>query len=596
MRIIKQILNYLALLTCILLQMEGVSAQITTIVGGDLLNGNFNTNSYIGPPPVPAVLYFSETPSWENIGTGDQLDDATGYPFLGFDDSRYALIDDDDVRVFGLDTGYTMLEGDSFNLSYSWQDSTNWEDSLDQIGVTLFTTSDGSISGTRNNLVTSLSGLSAVNDFSQSFSLNGFYTAGALAAGKNLFVQINGVDGGDGSAGVGISFLDNFVLSVGVSDVPPGPKAPSPLTGVNLFSDTFNRPNTTGLSLDASTAGMSSAVFTPVVDTTYAEFTNTGNVPPEATIGNNKMQLAVGPGQSYAGIDHNFIDAPILTDGGFAIETIVDPKTGSNGDASDRYAAIGVGLSQANATIRTTGTGPDANNSDPDVQIIEQAALAFVIYDDGKFNFFDSFALTDTGDKDISGAAEYENASVDGKQSFLSQVGQVIDDEYKVRLEFEVVDFNEGSSVTLTAFIQDIQIDLDTSNGIEANPVDRDSYTFTWDGLNQNYIAFEGRAQTTTTFESLMIETLGDSTPGDFDGDGDVDGHDFLVWQRGDSPMPLSSDDLEAWQLGYGNPPLSETIANATAVPEPCCAILLTALLSLVASSCRFTTRKVVSC
>lgn len=39
---------------------------------------------------------------------------------------------------------------------------------------------------------------------------------------------------------------------------------------------------------------------------------------------------------------------------------------------------------------------------------------------------------------------------------------------------------------------------------------------------------------------------------GNFDGDGDVDGRDFLVWQRGGSPTAGSASDLAAWQSNYG--------------------------------------------
>lgn len=43
---------------------------------------------------------------------------------------------------------------------------------------------------------------------------------------------------------------------------------------------------------------------------------------------------------------------------------------------------------------------------------------------------------------------------------------------------------------------------------------------------------------------------------GNFDGDalpaGDVDGHDFLQWQRGNSPTPLSAADLATWKDNYG--------------------------------------------
>jgi len=40
--------------------------------------------------------------------------------------------------------------------------------------------------------------------------------------------------------------------------------------------------------------------------------------------------------------------------------------------------------------------------------------------------------------------------------------------------------------------------------------------------------------------------------PGDYDDDFDVDGLDFLKWQRGESPNPLSQSDLAAWEANYG--------------------------------------------
>jgi len=39
---------------------------------------------------------------------------------------------------------------------------------------------------------------------------------------------------------------------------------------------------------------------------------------------------------------------------------------------------------------------------------------------------------------------------------------------------------------------------------------------------------------------------------GDFNGDGIVDGLDFLKWQRGESPNPLSQSDLADWEANYG--------------------------------------------
>jgi hypothetical protein len=58
---------------------------------------------------------------------------------------------------------------------------------------------------------------------------------------------------------------------------------------------------------------------------------------------------------------------------------------------------------------------------------------------------------------------------------------------------------------------------------------------------------------------------------GDFDGDGDVDGRDFLAWQRGESPDPLSAEDLALWQAEYGN---GSSLRANVAVPEPSAAVL----------------------
>jgi hypothetical protein len=61
--------------------------------------------------------------------------------------------------------------------------------------------------------------------------------------------------------------------------------------------------------------------------------------------------------------------------------------------------------------------------------------------------------------------------------------------------------------------------------------------------------------------------------PGDFDGDGDSDGFDFLEWQRGGSSNPLSPSDLAEWKANFGTTAplltLSTSATSSTAVPEP---------------------------
>ena len=60
---------------------------------------------------------------------------------------------------------------------------------------------------------------------------------------------------------------------------------------------------------------------------------------------------------------------------------------------------------------------------------------------------------------------------------------------------------------------------------------------------------------------------------GDFDLDGDVDGFDFLKWQRDQSPNPLSASDLADWEANFGM--AASLSANSVTVPEPSSAALL---------------------
>jgi hypothetical protein len=77
---------------------------------------------------------------------------------------------------------------------------------------------------------------------------------------------------------------------------------------------------------------------------------------------------------------------------------------------------------------------------------------------------------------------------------------------------------------------------------------------------------------------SAFLPTLG----GDFDLDGDVDGNDFLVWQRGGSPTPLSAADFNAWKTNFG---AVSAAAASGAVPEPSGGSLA---LAAIALACTF--------
>jgi hypothetical protein len=81
------------------------------------------------------------------------------------------------------------------------------------------------------------------------------------------------------------------------------------------------------------------------------------------------------------------------------------------------------------------------------------------------------------------------------------------------------------------------------------------------------------------TSQLYTTGTISVGLPGDFDQDGDVDGRDFLLWQRGGSPNPFSAGDLADWQTNYGFPPLT---AVSTAVPEPAGLVLAAGVFALL--------------
>jgi hypothetical protein len=177
------------------------------IVGGDVLNGNFNNLVIFNTDDTQP---YSNTVSWENIGTGGQDEEATRITPESrlYDGTRNLVLCGGAGRVSGLDTGYTITEGDVFDIGYVWQDAFDWDDATDEVRVTLFVTDDDTISGTRTNLVVGLSGTSTQNDTFEPVYHDGIYAADTDDIGKRLFVEID-TTATDASFGR----LDNFVLN-----------------------------------------------------------------------------------------------------------------------------------------------------------------------------------------------------------------------------------------------------------------------------------------------------------------------------------------------------------------------------------------------
>jgi hypothetical protein len=80
------------------------------------------------------------------------------------------------------------------------------------------------------------------------------------------------------------------------------------------------------------------------------------------------------------------------------------------------------------------------------------------------------------------------------------------------------------------------------------------------------------------------VHVVSESHPGDFDADEDVDGADFLKWQRGEVSSPPNASDLAAWLVNFGTTQTLLSASTAT-VPEP--STLLQASLAGLLFGCR---------
>lgn len=78
------------------------------------------------------------------------------------------------------------------------------------------------------------------------------------------------------------------------------------------------------------------------------------------------------------------------------------------------------------------------------------------------------------------------------------------------------------------------------------------------------------------SIHSSMRGVIGVAAGGDLDRDGDVDGEDFLRWQRGEASNPPGAADLDAWESNYG---VGAATAAATNVSEPANAALIVLVL-----------------
>jgi hypothetical protein len=190
-------------------------AQATVLIGGDILNGNLNAGNADGDTTDDN---FQSTPDWVNVG-GAQTMQCTRTNLASPDSTRNAVLSLSGDRNFGSEfgpNGYTISAGDVFDIQYEWRDAYNWNDSLDNVAVTLFTTDDNTIDGNATPLVVDLSGLSTTNNTYENVNHDGVYTATADDTGKKLFLVFAG-EAGEGGDTNGFARFDNLVVEVNPS-------------------------------------------------------------------------------------------------------------------------------------------------------------------------------------------------------------------------------------------------------------------------------------------------------------------------------------------------------------------------------------------
>jgi ferric-dicitrate binding protein FerR (iron transport regulator) len=161
------------------------------------------------PQLVVPERTWAQTPVWENISiTGDQ-DSLATQETRDYDGTRNLLLSEGATSLPAQDTGYTIRQGDLFEVRYVWLGDEWWTDK-DQIVVRFFTTNNDLISGTPTTFATMLSGTSTIHGAYQAGS--GSAKTTAAEARKRLFVVIDTQDGAGELEGV--ARLDNFQLQV----------------------------------------------------------------------------------------------------------------------------------------------------------------------------------------------------------------------------------------------------------------------------------------------------------------------------------------------------------------------------------------------
>jgi arylsulfatase len=250
-------------------------------------------------------------------------------------------------------------------------------------------------------------------------------------------------------------------------------------SAVNLFTDSFDRPNSNNLS--ASSDGMSGAA----APMTYVERGDAlaGNES-LVNIRANQLYLADGPNMGVLYLDHNFTHPVILDAGGMRIGLTIVSNNGTIADRT-RWCGFGIGNSLAECQaidFDHTGVGfrgQDYNGLQP-----------------GTSDLFISWSPGPDG----SGVVNvYKNGpTAAGGEGIDVPVGGLSGHD-RLEMELAIRDFDAGSTVIAKIFWNAAVIH---------------TTTFQWDHANQNYIGISARQNDQGfTVEDFAVLTVAPETP-----------------------------------------------------------------------------------
>jgi hypothetical protein len=255
-----------------------------------------------------------------------------------------------------------------------------------------------------------------------------------------------------------------------------------------LFSDNFNRAD--NRDIQASLTGITDNTGSSLpVDGVYSQpWLDPNNRAPTygvqdavasngggAQILSSQLQLAVGAGTSDAYINHNFVNASILSAGGFTVSLDVN---GFSQTGYQQGGAFAIGMSASEAAA-----GADAFDLTPgrytgafnDASTIGAAVPGVVLSD---------FWVALRGNNSVVWG---------GSSGTISGVGSLSAKTGTISATFSFSDFNVGSTVNYQVFL---------------NGVSEGTGSFTWSGTDENYIGLDARDSSGVSLDNLSISTV----------------------------------------------------------------------------------------